>query len=61
MTNFNNHKNTPLSSMNTREEILQVTREKEEELMTDAKNVTSENFSLTFSPQIDNSNVIFAS
>ena len=47
--------------MNTREEILQVMKEEEEGGKTYTNIVTADTFSLTFIPQIENSNAIFAS
>ena len=62
-TNYNNRNNTPLSNVNTREEILQDIREEEdeEEAITDTNNVTADMFRLESSPQRENSNAIFAS
>ena len=61
ITNINNHNNTPLSSANIQEAVLEVMREDEEESITDAKNFTTYTSSLASSTQRENSNATFAS
>ena len=51
ITNINNHNNTPLSSANIQEAVLEVMREDEEESITDADNVTVDVLSHTSSSQ----------
>ena len=50
-TDYNDHRNMPLSNFNTREAILQVMIEEEEESITDANNVTANMFSIAFIPK----------
>ena len=61
ITYYNDRNNTPLSSVKILEAILKFRREDKEEAITDATNVTSDKFSLEFSPKRVNSNTIFAS
>ena len=59
-TNFNDNKNTPLSSVSIQESTLRVMIKYREGEITDDKNVTSDMCILASSSQRENSNVIFA-